>query len=84
VAVTLSQPSDSMTVQIYTVAFRKVQDTTVSSGVSSSVSGGTAKTWHIPIVLIDKWGTPLASGLYYVVISNHNGYHSVAKLLLLR
>jgi hypothetical protein len=52
--------------------------------VSSSVSGGTAKTWHIPIVLIDKWGTPLASGLYYVVISNHNGYHSVAKLLLLR
>jgi hypothetical protein len=88
VAVTLNQPSDTMTVQIFTVAFRKVQDTVVSStsmGVSASVSGGTmAKTWHIPVVLNDKWGTPLASGLYYVVISNHNGYHSVVKLLLLR
>jgi hypothetical protein len=88
VAVTLSQPSDAMTVQIFTVAFRMVQDTLVSTGptgVSSSVSGGTtAKTWHIPITLNDKWGTPLASGLYYVVLSNHNGYHSVSKLLLLR
>ncbi len=88
VTVTTSQASDSLTVQIYTVAFREVQDSTVSptsTGVSASVNGSTtAKTWHVPITLNDRWGTPLASGLYYVVISNHNGYRSVSKLLLLR
>ncbi len=88
VSATLSQASDTLSVQIFTVAFRDVQDNTVSTsspGVTASVSGSTtAKTWHIPLALNDKSGAPLASGLYYVVISNHNGYHSVVKLLLLR
>jgi hypothetical protein len=88
VAVTLNQPSDTLTVQIFTVAFRKVQDNVVSTsspGVQASLSAGTAaKTWYVPLSLNDKWGTPLASGLYYVLISNHSGYRSVSKLLLLR
>jgi hypothetical protein len=87
-AVTTSQASDSLTVQVFTVAFREVQSnvfSTSSPGVTASVGGGTtAKTWRVPLVLNDKWGTPMSSGLYYVVVSNHNGYRSVSKLLLLR
>jgi hypothetical protein len=88
VAVTLNQPSSTLTVQVFTVAFRKVEDNEVSStspGVQAATATGTnAKTWYVPLSLNDKWGTPLASGLYYVVVSNHNGYRSVSKLLLLR
>jgi hypothetical protein len=88
VAVTLGQPSDTLTVQVFTVAFRKVQDNVVSTtspGVTASAATGTAaKTWYVRLTLNDKWGSPLASGLYYVVVSNHSGYRSVSKLLLLR
>jgi hypothetical protein len=88
VAVTLNQPSDSLTVQVFTVAFRKVQDNVVSTsspGVQDSLAAGaTARTWYVPLSLNDKWGNPLASGLYYVLVSNHSGYRSVSKLLLLR
>jgi hypothetical protein len=86
--VTLGQPSDTLTVQVFTVAFRKVQDNLVSTNspgvTASAVTGTTAKTWYVRLNLNDKWGAPLASGLYYVVISNHSGYRSVSKLLLLR
>ena len=84
-AVTVNQPSDSLTVQVFTVAFRKVQDNVVYPGPQDSTATGTsAKTWYVHMSMDDKWGMPLASGLYYVVISNHNGYHAVTKLLILR
>ena len=61
-------------VEIFTSAFRQVQDTTffnVPSGVAVTVE------------LTDRWGRPLANGLYYVVVVV-NGKHSIAKLLILR
>ena len=84
-AVTVNEPSDSLTVQVFTVAFRKVQDNVVYPGPQDSTATGTsAKTWYIHMSMDVTWGKPLASGLYYVVISNHNGYHAVTKLLILR
>jgi hypothetical protein len=61
-------------VQIFTTAFRKVQDKTFAS-----VPSGTA----VALELTDTWGTPLADGLYYVVVKVE-GRRSVAKLLILR
>ena len=61
-------------VEIFTTAFRKVQDKTFSS-----VPSGTA----VAMGLEDMWGTPLADGLYYVVVKVE-GKRSVAKLLVLR
>jgi hypothetical protein len=61
-------------VEIFTSAFRKVQDSkyyNVPSGVAVTVE------------LTDRWGRPLANGLYYVVVVV-NGKQSVTKLLILR
>ena len=61
-------------VQIFTTAFRKVLDqppVLVAPGQDLAVA------------LIDHWGTPLASGLYYVVVTTPAG-RSVAKMLVLR
>jgi hypothetical protein len=61
-------------VKIFTLAFRKVQDNTyrqLPSGTDVSLS------------LTDKWGKPLASGLYYVVVQTSQG-RSIGKLLILR
>jgi hypothetical protein len=61
-------------VRIFTLAFRKVQDNTypqVPAGVD------------VPISLMDKWGKPLASGLYYVVVNTSQG-RTIAKFLILR
>jgi len=87
VAVNLQQATDSVSVQIFTVAFRKVQETTYSSASSdvtaTLISGNLARKWILPVLLKDKWGTNLASGLYYVVIATPNG-RSVGKLLIER
>ena len=61
-------------VEIYTSAFRKVQNE-----IYPSVHSGTPVT----IILKDRWGTPLANGLYYVVVTV-NGNTSLGKLLILR
>ena len=63
-----------ITVQIFTTAFRLVQQKEFSQ-----VPLGT----DIQIELIDKTGKPLASGLYYVVV-RVNDNRMVGKLLLLR
>ncbi|HEY5040351.1 MAG TPA: FlgD immunoglobulin-like domain containing protein, partial [bacterium] len=62
-----------ITVQIFTTAFRKVQEIPFTNVPAGTVSFN----------LTDRSGSPLASGLYYVVIHTPNG-RSVAKLLLLR
>ncbi len=60
-------------IQIFTIAFRKVQEKVYPSQV-----------WGlIPIQLVDIWNKPLASGLYYVVVITNEG-RSVAKLLIIR
>jgi hypothetical protein len=61
-------------VQIFTVAFRLVQQQ-----VFPQVPIGT----DIQIDLKDKWGHPLASGLYYVLVSI-DGKRLIAKLLIER
>ena len=61
-----------MTVKIYTAAFRKVQETTFPQ-----VPNGKA----VVVDLTDRWGTPLASGIYYVVVATDGG-KSVGKLLI--
>jgi hypothetical protein len=61
-------------IQIFTLAFRKVQDQTfpqVSPGVELAVD------------LADKWGSRLANGLYYLVVTTNQG-RSIEKLLVLR
>ena len=61
-------------VEIFTSAFRKVQDKTfenIPSGQSVSIS------------LTDRWGAPLASGIYYVVVTTSSG-RSISKLLILK
>ncbi|HJT24650.1 MAG TPA: hypothetical protein VJ873_08750, partial [bacterium] len=61
-------------VQLFTIAFRKVQEQSYSS-----LPYGPVK-----INMLDEWGSPLASGLYYVVITVNDSQRSVAKLLLFR
>ncbi len=62
-----------ITVEIFTAAFRKVQ----SNAYAPQTYG------PVMVNMTDTWGTPLASGLYYVVVTTDQG-RSVAKLLLLR
>jgi len=61
-------------VEIFTAAFRKVQDRTFTN-----IPSGTA----VPLTLTDRWGSPLASGIYYVVVTTFKG-RSIGKLLVLR
>jgi hypothetical protein len=61
-------------VEIFTISFRKVQGKTFEN-IPSGVS--------VQIDLTDRWGSPLANGIYYVVVTV-NGHRSVAKLLVLR
>ena len=63
-----------MEVEIFTTAFRKGQEETFLN-VPPSVA--------VTVQLTDKWGTPLANGLYYLVVIV-DGQRSVAKLLILR
>ncbi len=87
VQVALAQATDTVQLQVFTLAFRSVQDITVTSlspnVTASTVTGVSAKTWKIQIPASDKWGSPLASGLYYVVITA-NGKKTIGKMLILR
>lgn len=61
-------------VEIFTLAFRKVQDT-----IFDSIPSGTAVT----VNLTGRGGNPLANGIYYVVVTV-NEQRSIGKLLILR
>jgi len=63
-----------VTVKIFTIAFRKVQENTYHQ-----LPNGT----DVPLNLTDKWGKPLSSGLYYVAVQTTQG-RSIGKLLILR
>ena len=66
--------SSNVRVEIFTVAFRKVQDRTFTN-----IASGQAVT----ITLTDRWGSPLASGVYYIVVTTSKG-RSIGKLLIQR
>lgn len=61
-------------VEIFTIAFRKVQDETF---------------WNVPsgkpvtVELTDRRGAPLADGVYYIVVTV-DGHRSTGKLLVIR
>ena len=61
-------------VEVFTTAFRKVKE-----DIFPNVPSGVAVT----VKLSNKWGTPLANGLYYLVVIV-DGQRSIAKLLILR
>jgi hypothetical protein len=61
-------------VEVFTLAFRKVQDMTYPS-----LPSGTAVT----LSLTGKDGKPLANGIYYVVVTDSSG-RAVGKMLILR
>jgi hypothetical protein len=68
------QGTAAIKVQLFTTAFRKVLETVYP-----------AQTYGNPVTIIpdDTWGVPLASGLYYAVITVDDT-RSVVKLLILR
>ena len=66
--------SADVTVQVFTTAFRKVQENSYPATTYGPLK----------ILMRDDWGNPLASGLYYVVVNVDGHQRSVAKLLLLR
>ena len=61
-------------VKIFTLAFRLVVEADFQQ-----VPSGTA----VAVNLTSRWGTPLADGLYYVVVTTHGGKNT-GKLLVLR
>lgn len=75
-AVSLKIPpttAPAVRVEIFTTAFRKVQDENIP------VNAG----YWLSVNLMDEWGRPLANGLYYVVV-NVNGQRLILKLLVER
>jgi hypothetical protein len=67
--------ASNVRVQIFTVSFRKVFDQTypnLAEGIH-----------NLSIPLVDREGTPLANGLYYVVVTV-NGQRTILKLLILK
>lgn len=75
--------SSDVKVQIFTTAFRKVQEQDYSSTTQGSVYPSIPASRKVAIKLVDNWNKPLASGLYYVVVHTSKG-RSIGKLLLLR
>jgi hypothetical protein len=68
------QGSQTVEVGVFTTNFRKILGESFTN-----VSAGQAVT----LVLRDRWGVPLANGLYYVVVIV-DGHRSVGKLLIIR
>lgn len=63
-----------VTVRIITVAFKTVAEKTYKNVASGDT---------VTIDLIDKWGQPLASGLYYVEVTTKKN-KAVGKLMVIR
>jgi hypothetical protein len=61
--------------KVFTTAFREINQTAFHN-----VSAG----WiNLPLALTDKKGSPLANGVYYILVTTRQG-HAVGKLLILR
>lgn len=64
-----------VSVQLQTTAFRKIKE--------DSFHGQGPGTVDLPIVLTDQTGTPLANGIYYVVV-RAEGQRLILKLMVTR
>jgi hypothetical protein len=62
-------------VEVFTTAFRKVNQISLVN-----VPAGPAR---VSLPLTDKNGSPLANGVYYLVVVNQQG-RAIGKLLVLR
>ena len=62
-------------IRIFTVAYRKVME----AQIQQVPTGG-----NLSFPLKDDWGTPLANGLYFLVVDKPNGVRSIESLLILR
>jgi arabinan endo-1,5-alpha-L-arabinosidase len=65
--------SSNVRVEIFTAAFRKVKDETFTN-----IPSGQAVT----LLLTDRQGSPLANGIYYLVVTTSRG-RSIGKLIIL-
>jgi len=75
VQVSLASSASRVTIEVFTLAFRKVNEITlfnVPAGLSD-----------IALPLTDGEGTPLANGLYYVMVQTSQN-RFIVKLLVLR
>jgi rhamnogalacturonan endolyase len=72
---TLRDPSPWVHVEVFTTAFRKVNQISLVN-----VPAGPAR---VSLPLTDKNGSPLANGVYYLVVVNQQG-RAIGKLLVLR
>jgi hypothetical protein len=61
-------------VEIFTTAFRKLQDMTFFN-----IPSGQA----VDITLADRFGSPLANGVYYIVVTTSRG-RAIGKLMVIR
>jgi len=71
----LRDNSSWVKIEIFTTAFRKVKEVTLTDLP--------AGPQNISIPLTDNEGDPLANGLYYVVVANQQG-RAIGKLLVLK
>ena len=72
---TLKDRADQVSLKLFTTALRKIQETTLNN-----VPAGLVQT---PLALVDKQGSALSNGLYYLLVTAPRG-HSVGKILILR
>jgi hypothetical protein len=75
VSVSFGQATGPVHLEIFTTAFRKVQD--INEGLVN------AGSYTFSLNLADKDSIPLANGLYYLVVSTPNG-RAIGKILVLR
>jgi hypothetical protein len=75
IQITLASPADDVKVMVFTTSFRKINEIRLGQ-----VPAGTTP---IALALTDRWGSPLANGIYYVFIKGVHGRQFV-KLMVLR
>ncbi len=75
VEITLGETADDVVVSVFTTAFRKVGETHYGVQPSGRV--------NLPLAVRDQGGTPLANGLYYLVVKTSQG-RSVLKWIVAR
>lgn len=73
--ITLAEQTSQATISVYTTAFRRVNEI----NLPALPAGAT----DVALPLTDRWGKPLANGLYYVVVQTSQG-RFITRLLVLR
>jgi len=75
IQLTLGQTAEDLTVMVFTTAFRKINEVSYGAQTSGPVT--------ISLATRDQWDTPLANGLYYLVLKTPRG-RLIGKLIVSR